>query len=138
MKVLPEGASDHPAFFDKSELEWLKGSTLLEQLEIDKGVVAKFYGKIVEVDPTFKDRHSLEKFMLYYYLLCSRYFGIHAYDPKRAFLIPYADLTNTGPYNKRNVTWDYDSARKLFRFFALAPIAPGEPVQFLSVSSRQK
>eukprot|EP01022_Parablepharisma_sp_SALTPOND_P015495 TRINITY_DN2197_c0_g1_i1.p2 TRINITY_DN2197_c0_g1~~TRINITY_DN2197_c0_g1_i1.p2 ORF type:complete len:340 (+),score=27.41 TRINITY_DN2197_c0_g1_i1:473-1492(+) len=128
LKTFPEDASEHPAFYSESELEWLRGSNMLNQLHYDKALIAQFYYTIASVYPDFAVRHTLRKFTMYYYLLCSRFFGINSYDPDRAFVVPYADLANTGLFAKRNAAWDYDSLRHHFRLFALAPIKAEEPV----------
>ncbi len=128
LDVLPSAASDHPAFFSPTELNWLKGSALVSQLEIDKKRIKLFYERIGKVDSGFCTRHTLHEFTLYYYLLCSRYFGIHSYDPNRAFMVPYADLANTGTLAQRNASWDYDCVRRQFRFFALKPIKADETI----------
>lgn len=57
---------------------------------------------------------------------------MHAYDPNRALLVPYADLINTSDPRKRNATWGYDEATRCFRVNALSKIAVNEPVYFLN------
>jgi len=132
--ILPKTAENHPAFYGPDELNLLKGSTLLEQLEIDKSLIKSFYDDIcLKCDPTFSNRHSFSEFMSIYYILCSRFFGIAAYDSRLAFLVPYADLANTGGLENRNASWDYNEKNHSFRLYATRKIKKGEPVFLFSV-----
>lgn len=128
LDIIPKRATSHPMFFTEEERKWLKGSSTLEILNIDKGQVQLFYNKIQAHIPLFCKRHSFEEFLHYYYLLCSRFFGLHAYDAKRALLVPYADLVNTSNYVKRNATWEYDNNTMNFKIVALNKINKNDPV----------
>eukprot|EP01022_Parablepharisma_sp_SALTPOND_P017478 TRINITY_DN2800_c3_g1_i1.p4 TRINITY_DN2800_c3_g1~~TRINITY_DN2800_c3_g1_i1.p4 ORF type:complete len:424 (-),score=44.05 TRINITY_DN2800_c3_g1_i1:5033-6304(-) len=140
LEVIPKSADDHPMFFTEDEKKWLQGSPTcgilgickisLEQLEIDKAQIKSFYEKIKAIDKTFGKSHSFDEFMRYFYILCSRFFGICEYDPNRAFLVPYADLINTNGYQGRNASWDYDPEKKMFRVVATTDIKAGDPLLF--------
>ena len=82
------------------------------------------------MDESFCARHPFEEFAQYFYILCSRFFGIQEYDPHRAFLVPYADLINTNGFQGRNAAWDYDPMRKMFRVVATDNIKAGDPILF--------
>lgn len=128
LDILPDSLDGHPAFFSAEELKWLCGSPVLEQLQINKQLIADLYSKIAHAVPNFPARHSLSKFTMYYYMLCSRFFGLHCFDPSLAFIVAYADLANTDVLEKRNATWDCDRAGKFFRLLSVRPIKSGDPV----------
>eukprot|EP00826_Nyctotherus_ovalis_P045735 TRINITY_DN5090_c0_g1_i1.p1 TRINITY_DN5090_c0_g1~~TRINITY_DN5090_c0_g1_i1.p1 ORF type:complete len:234 (+),score=43.06 TRINITY_DN5090_c0_g1_i1:476-1177(+) len=128
LDILPDSLDSHPAFFSAEELRWLSGSPVLEQLQLDKQLIANLYNKITQAIPDFAARHSLAKFTMYYYMLCSRFFGLHCYDPRLAFIVAYADLANTDVLERRNATWDCDRAGKYFRLVSVRPIKSGDPV----------
>jgi len=133
LNILPDNADNHPAFFSEAELDWFKGSPLLEQLMLDKQLIQHFYDKISTIVPDFSKRHSLRKFMIYYYVLCSRFFGLSFYNPRLAFIVAYADMANTDAFEKRNAVWDCDKEKKYFRLVSLKPIKSGDPVHFSSI-----
>ena len=102
----------------------------IEQLRIDKVQVQSFYDKIKNVDQSFAERHSFTEFLQYFYILCSRFFGVIEYDPSRAFLVPYADLINTNGFQSENAIWDYDPKTMMFKVIAVKKINAGEPLYF--------
>ncbi len=130
-EIIPKTASDHPMFYTAEERAWLQASSALEQLKIDMHQIEIFYNKIVKVDGDFGKRHTLNEFAHYYYLLCSRFFGVHSPESRMTLLVPYADLINTGSSRDRNASWGYNSFTKEFNIRALAPIKANEPVLFL-------
>jgi len=111
-------------------LVFLNSYKIKEQLKIDRKQVQGFYDKIIKVDENFAKKHSFEKFLEYFYLLCSRFFGIYEYDPDTPYLVPYADLLNTNGFQGNNAAWDYDPLTKMFRVIATSDIKAGEPLLF--------
>eukprot|EP00830_Metopus_es_P002129 TRINITY_DN1189_c0_g1_i1.p1 TRINITY_DN1189_c0_g1~~TRINITY_DN1189_c0_g1_i1.p1 ORF type:complete len:578 (+),score=110.36 TRINITY_DN1189_c0_g1_i1:24-1757(+) len=128
--VIPHECTEHPMFFSPEEEKWLAGSSALDQLQIDKRLVESFYRKIEKVDPSFAKRHTMKRFLEYYFLLCSRFFGVHANNDKLTLLVPYADLINTGNTEDRNASWDFNSDTQEFQIKAVKPIKRDEVIQF--------
>ncbi len=91
-------------------------------------MIEGFYARLREAVPGFCERHPLEEFVHFYYILCSRFFGVREYDSHAAFLVPYADLINTNGFHTQNATWDYDPFEKRFRIVATRAIKANEPV----------
>ncbi len=129
LEVFPQEATAHPAFFSQKEREWLQGSSILEQAEIEIRKIQGFYNDLVKMDNTFHDRHTFEEFAKWYFILGSRFFGVSAPELGRVtLLVPYADMVNSTNVRERNATWELDSAAARFRVRALAPIKANEPV----------
>eukprot|EP00826_Nyctotherus_ovalis_P065166 TRINITY_DN9572_c0_g1_i1.p1 TRINITY_DN9572_c0_g1~~TRINITY_DN9572_c0_g1_i1.p1 ORF type:complete len:365 (-),score=39.35 TRINITY_DN9572_c0_g1_i1:581-1675(-) len=128
LNVFPAKADTHPLFFSEEERKWLKGSTTLDKLDDDLKMVKSFYKKIIEIDPKFDT--PFEEFLHYYYILCSRYFGVTVNDKKATVLTPYADLINTGRAADKNAYWYYESSTRAFKVCSNCTIKAGEPIMF--------
>lgn len=91
----------------------------MDQIEI-------LYKQLISAVPSF--RHSFEDFAHFFYLVCSRDFGIAEYDKDMSFLIPYADMANAGTAKEANTTWEYESITHSFTLVATSAIKKNQPV----------
>ena len=128
LSVFPKQASSHPMFFNEEERKWLKGSTTVEKLDNDLKMIRDFYKRISEVDEGFDV--EFETFLNFYYVLCSRYFGLTVNDKKVTLLVPYADFINTGRSNDKNAYWFYESSTNTFKVGSNNFIKAGDPIMF--------
>ncbi len=129
LDLLPTAATfDHPGLLSPEERVWLQGSDINTQLEIGKGTLHAPYECIGQIEPDFCRRHSFTEFMQMCYILTSRFFTLPSYNPNWVYMMPYADMANTGMQSQKNAAWNYDKSRNCFRFVAQAPIKAGEPI----------
>ena len=87
-----------------------------------------FYDGIVKAIPILGTRHSYEEFERTYSLVYTRCFGIRDYNPNYTFLVPYADMLNSGTKSQVNAVWKYDKERNAMKFVSTKNIKKGEPV----------
>lgn len=114
-----------PIFWSETELNWLKGSYILKQIQDRKNSIAKDYHTICEIDPSFQ-RFSLDRFKWARMLVCSRNFGLNIKGRKTAALVPLADMLNH--YRPRETTWTFNQSRNSFTITTLDQISSGAQV----------
>lgn len=115
--TLPQTTPNFPIFWDEEELEWLKGSYLLQQVEDRKRSIKSDYEKICAIDPTFK-RFSLDRFAWARMIVCSRNFGLTINGIQTSAMVPFADMLNH--YRPRETAWCYDEESGAFQITSLA------------------
>lgn len=128
--ALPKSFDSHPAFFNETQRNLVKGSSFIEYLDCEKLMLQKFYNEISTIQPDFSTKISFFEFIKYHYLLASRYFSISNYDPNLNFLLPYVDLANCQGLEHRNAHWKYDPCIKILYLYATDRIKKNEPVFF--------
>ena len=113
--ILPESLSCMPIFWHQDEYKWLKGSHLLEQIQMRKDAIREDYEIICEVDPTFT-RFSLEYFAWARMIVCSRNFGGIVNGIKTSSMVPMADMLNH--LRPRETRWGFRENSKTFEISA--------------------
>lgn len=109
-----------PIFWDEEELELLKGSHILQQIDERILAIEKDYNAICEVTPVFVDICTLQEFSWARMCVCSRNFGLIVNGLRTAALVPYADMLNH--YRPRETKWQFDDSRQGFTVVSLCNI----------------
>ena len=82
-----------PFFFTEAELEWLKGSIILSQLDSEHEEISADYMSLSASVPSFKaQQFSLDDWMWARATVFSRSFGFSMKGEKTEGLVPFADL----------------------------------------------
>lgn len=124
--ILPKKLDNMPIFWTEDELEWLKGSYLLEQIKERNDAIENDYNEICGVAPEFREMASLEEFKWARMCVCSRNFGVIIKGLRTAVLVPYADMLNH--FRPRETKWQYDDIVQGFTVTALQCIDAGDQV----------
>ena len=115
-----------PIFWTEEELDYLKGSYLLVQIDERKLAIENDYNSICAVAPTFSSYCTLREFSWARMCVCSRNFGLTVSGIRTAALVPYADMLNH--YRPRETRWQYDETRASFTIVSLQSIGRGDQV----------
>eukprot|EP01031_Cornospumella_fuschlensis_P026807 gene26807-32388_t len=124
--ILPETLSNMPIFWSAEELQYLKGSYLLNQIEERNAVIEADYEAICSVVPHFRSFSTLQEFKWARMCVCSRNFGLSINGLQTAALVPYADMLNH--YRPRETKWQFDDELQSFTVIALQNISAGAQV----------
>ena len=124
--MLPERLSGTPLFWDSSELSWLAGSHVLEQVAERQRNMRNDYELINAVVDGFGDEHDFEDFAWARAMVASRNFGIVVDGVRTDALVPYADMLNH--QRPRQTRWLFDSSRRAFLIVSLQPVSAGQQV----------
>ena len=123
--LLPTDYSNFPIFYTQKELDYLKGSSFLNQI-YDKKIDMKLdYEKLCKFIPSF-NQFSYKKFCEARMMISSRIFGIQIGENKTDVLAPFADLLNHK--RPRQTQWYYDNILQSFVIQALEDIEQGNEV----------
>ena len=120
--LLPKDFSNFPIFYQKKELEYLKGSPLLQQIMESKEDLKKDYNKLCEILPNF-NQFPFTKFCKTRILISSRVFGISMNGKKTDVLVPFADLLNHK--RPKQTQWYYDDKLESFVIESIENIKQG-------------
>ncbi|CAI5700447.1 unnamed protein product [Peronospora effusa] len=123
--TLPSTLSNMPIFWSEKELQWLKGSYIIQQIQEGKAAIRKDYDVICRVDPSFT-RFTLDRFSWARMIVCSRNFGLTIDGVKTAALVPFADMLNH--YRPRETSWTFDQSIDAFTITSLGTIGAGAQV----------
>ena len=123
--LLPKDFNNFPVFYNKEELEYLKGSPFLSQILDKKKDMKIDYLKICEYLPDFK-KFKFNKFKEARVLISSRIFGITINEYKTDVLAPFADLLNHK--RPRQTQWYYDDNLESFVIQAIDNIKEGNEI----------
>jgi histone-lysine N-methyltransferase SETD3 len=123
--LLPNDFSNFPIFYSQKELDYLKGSSFLNQI-YDKKIDMKMdYEKICKFIPSFS-QFSYKKFCQARMMISSRIFGIQIGENKTDVLAPFADLLNHK--RPRQTQWYFDNILQSFVIQALEDIEQGNEI----------
>ena len=120
--LLPKDFSNFPIFYQKKELDYLKGSPFLQQIKDNKEDMKKDYNKLCEILPSFNQFPFL-KFCKARILISSRIFGILMNKKKTDVLVPFADLLNHK--RPKQTQWYYDDKLESFVVQSIQNIKEG-------------
>ena len=124
--ILPQSLECMPVFWREDEIDYLRGSYLVNQIEERLEAVLTDYNSICMIAPEFRELCTLEKFKWARCIVCSRNFGINCNGIKTAVLVPYADMLNH--YRPRETKWQFEDTSQCFTVVALQDINVGEQV----------
>ncbi|EGB03414.1 hypothetical protein AURANDRAFT_72732 [Aureococcus anophagefferens] len=124
--ILPSTLSNMPIFWQPDELEWLKGSYLLTQIEERKRAIKADYEAICGIWPSFIDVCTLEEFKWARMCVCSRNFGVVVNGARTSAMVPYADMLNH--FRPRETKWTFDNSRGAFTITSLQKISVGSQI----------
>ena len=123
--LLPTDYSNFPIFYTQKELDYLKGSSFLNQI-YDKKIDMKLdYEKLCKFIPSF-NQFSYKKFCEARMMISSRIFGIQIGENKTDVLAPFADLLNHK--RPRQTQWYYDNVLESFVIQAIEDIDKGSEI----------
>ncbi len=110
-EILPQTLSNMPIFWTPEELDYLRGSYLLQQIEDRNEAIAEDYHAICQIAPL--DRIcTLQQFKWARMCVCSRNFGLQIDGHRTSALVPHADMLNH--YRPRETKWTFDEERQAF------------------------
>ena len=118
--ILPPSLGNMPIFWSRTELAYLEGSYLLQQIEERNAAISADYTAICSIAPDFGLMVTLEEFKWARMCVCSRNFGLIVNGVRTAALVPYADMLNH--YRPRETKWQFDDHSQTFTIVALQPI----------------
>jgi histone-lysine N-methyltransferase SETD3 len=124
--ILPPSLSNMPVFWSEEELDYLKGSHILSQIDDRKMAIDSDYHTICEISPIFGTLVTAEEFAWARMCVCSRNFGVQANGIRTAALVPYADMLNH--LRPRETKWQFEDSRQAFTVSSLMPIGAGAEV----------
>lgn len=124
-EILPQTLSNMPIFWKPEELDCLKGSYLLEQIEDRNEAIAEDYYSICQIAP-LAQICTLQEFKWARMCVCSRNFGLQIDGRRTSALVPHADMLNH--YRPRETKWTYDESTQSFTITTLQSISAGSQV----------
>jgi protein-histidine N-methyltransferase len=120
--ILPTALTCMPIFWSDKEYKWLKGSYLLQQIQMRKDAIREDFELICEHDPSFA-RFGIEYFAWARMIVCSRNFGGVVDGVKTSALVPMADMLNH--LRPRETRWGFREESQHFEIAATTPIPTG-------------
>ncbi|MGK3744469.1 MAG: histone-lysine N-methyltransferase SETD3 [Bacillariaceae sp.] len=124
-EILPQTLSNMPIFWSPQEMDCLRGSYLLQQIEDRNDAIAEDYYAICQIAPLSKIC-TLQEFKWARMCVCSRNFGLQIDGHRTSALVPHADMLNH--YRPRETKWTFDEDRQAFTITSLQPIHAGAQV----------
>ena len=124
--ILPATLRNMPVFWSEDELNCLKGSFLLTQIDERNLAMENDYDSICRVAPEFKDIATLNDFKWARMCVCSRNFGLVVNGLRTAAMVPYADMLNH--YRPRETKWQFEDSSQAFTIVSLRDIGSGGQV----------
>lgn len=110
-EILPQTLSNMPVFWTPEELDCLKGSYLIQQIEDRNEAIAEDYYAICQIAP-LSNICTLQEFKWARMCVCSRNFGLQIDGHRTSALVPHADMLNH--YRPRETKWTFDEERQAF------------------------
>jgi len=124
-EILPQTLRNMPIFWSQDELDYLKGSYLLQQIQDRNDAISEDYHAICQIAPLDKIC-TLDEFKWARMCVCSRNFGLQIDGHRTSALVPHADMLNH--YRPRETKWTFDEERQAFTITTLQPIPAGAQV----------
>jgi len=110
-EILPQTLRNMPIFWSQDELDYLKGSYLLQQIQDRNDAISEDYHAICQIAPLDKIC-TLDEFKWARMCVCSRNFGLQIDGHRTSALVPHADMLNH--YRPRETKWTFDEERQAF------------------------
>eukprot|EP01036_Dinobryon_divergens_P024547 gene24547-33010_t len=124
--ILPQRLDNMPIFWTPTELNYLEGSYLREQIDERNMAIESDYSTICKIRPDFSEIATIHEFKWARMCVCSRNFGLVINGLQTAALVPYADMLNH--YRPRETKWHFDDPLQAFTVVALQNISCGAQV----------
>jgi len=124
--ILPKTLSNIPIFWKESELDYLRGSYLLHQINDRVDAITEDYYAICNVAPQLAHIATLEEFKWARMCVCSRNFGLQIDGHRTSALVPHADMLNH--HRPRETKWSFDDDLQSFTITTLQSISAGAQV----------
>jgi histone-lysine N-methyltransferase SETD3 len=118
-EILPQTLRNMPIFWTQEELDGLKGSYLLQQIEDRNDAIAEDYHAICQIAP-LAQICTLDEFKWARMCVCSRNFGLQIDGHRTSALVPHADMLNH--YRPRETKWTFDEDRQAFTITTYVPL----------------
>eukprot|EP00529_Nitzschia_sp_RCC80_P010994 CAMPEP_0113458566 /NCGR_PEP_ID=MMETSP0014_2-20120614/9989_1 /TAXON_ID=2857 /ORGANISM="Nitzschia sp." /LENGTH=620 /DNA_ID=CAMNT_0000350095 /DNA_START=253 /DNA_END=2113 /DNA_ORIENTATION=+ /assembly_acc=CAM_ASM_000159 len=125
-EILPATLSNMPIFWTPEELDNLRGSYLIQQIQDRNDAIAEDYYSICQIAPSVAKICTLEEFKWARMCVCSRNFGLQIDGHRTSALVPHADMLNH--YRPRETKWTFDEERQAFTITTLQSIPAGAQV----------
>jgi protein-histidine N-methyltransferase len=110
--ILPDDLSNFPIFWNKKELDMLKGSAILTQIKDRKNYLKDDYKRLIKAIPEFKIWCSYEKFTQLRTFVGSRNFGITIGHDRVGSMVPMSDMLN---HKRPQMTsWTFNNEQQAF------------------------
>jgi len=110
-EILPQTLRNMPIFWTTEELDGLRGSYMLQQIEDRNEAISEDYHAICQIAP-LGQICTLEEFKWARMCVCSRNFGLQIDGHRTSALVPHADMLNH--YRPRETKWTFDEDRQAF------------------------
>ena len=110
-EILPQTLRNMPIFWTQEELDGLRGSYLLQQIDDRNDAIAEDYFSICQIAP-LAQICTLDEFKWARMCVCSRNFGLQIDGHRTSALVPHADMLNH--FRPRETKWTFDEERQAF------------------------
>lgn len=121
--ILPQSLRNMPIFWNATELQYLRGSHLLTQINDRSDAIREDYERICSICPDFPSIASLDEFRWARMIVCSRNFGLLINGHRTSALVPHADMLNH--HRPRETKWTFCEERQCFTITTLQSIGAG-------------
>ena len=122
--TLPETLEHIPIFWDE-ELDFLKGSYLVERIRERKRFIREEYRILKRVVPDF-DQFNLYEYQRMRSLVSSRNFKLNMHNEVVSAMVPFADMLNHS--NTCQTRWSYNNELKSYQMVAKTNISVGDEI----------
>lgn len=124
--ILPKTYNDFPQYYNKNELEQLKGSFIIEFIRSRNLELEDEYNEIINFLPDYENKNkiTLDDFIWAKIVVTSRGFNLKIKEKKIVCLVPLADMLN----HSKNFTtfWSFNSDKQSFILSSIDNINIGE------------
>lgn len=114
--ILPESFDNFPIFWGKDKLAWLRGSSLVDEIQERRKNMRSDYQTICHAVPEF-EQFTFEEFLWCRTAVGSRNFSIIVNGQKVTAMVPLADMLNH--FRPRETSWTFDNAQQGFTITSL-------------------
>jgi len=125
MESLPKSIKEYPYFYGKKELELLKGSEFLKDVERRKKDIENDFIDMTVRYPKLK-KYSFWDWIRFHMLVESRLFNQHINGTDYKLMVPVSDLFNHN--TTHNAEWRYDEKTDNFEIYAIKGIKKGQTI----------
>jgi histone-lysine N-methyltransferase SETD3 len=125
-QMFPKSQLNIPVFWTDSELDWLRGSRISEDIVKRKNLIQMEYDYICRLCPPFREKYAYHKYIWFRTYVFSRCFAVKIDGNDTSVMVPYADMCNHS--NSANTSWEFDNRRNAFTVTALNKIVGGNEI----------
>lgn len=125
-RILPTNLSNFPIFWEKQDLDYLKGSYMIKSIHMRKQQLLNEYNQLSKLCEGFIKSHTFDEFVKIRTIVGSRNFGITINGVKRIAMVPLADMLNHD--QQPSVSWGFDNEKDGFVMQSRRNIQLGEAI----------